>query len=441
MFKMKDAIAAGAAAGVVLMSPGAAVAGGDRIAENPHWYWPTMSDFSNWGVLVAPDRSIQSFGNIRLVIPPLTSAVAVSGDPGDGAGIGILFADGAIAVYSTLAAARQIPAGLPPCRYFILEEGVAMAIDRNGVLRMWGSTQFPSWGNPGHLAIPANLGAVKMARQQNGRVLALKPDGTVRAWGLNNAGQANVPANLTDVVKISAGKYHSLALRGDGTLIAWGASSAPPAGRYIDMAAGHNRSVAIRDDGVVVNFGGSQCSAASVPNGIVFRQLFDDYGYRGGADCSGFLTSFGTCLPAVPPGIQVATYDLICDPSFDFFGDCDGNAEPDFDQIMNAPDLDSDFSGILDSCETPPDCDSNGIPDATEIAQGMPDVDGNGVPDNCQCLADINETGNVNGIDLAIVLGVWGTTGSKYPTADINHDGVVNAEDLGIVLAGWGPCP
>jgi alpha-tubulin suppressor-like RCC1 family protein len=52
--------------------------------------------------------------------------------------------------------------------------------------------------------------------------LALKSDGTVAAWGLNNNGQCNVPEGLNSVVAVAAGNAHSLALKSDGTVAAWG---------------------------------------------------------------------------------------------------------------------------------------------------------------------------------------------------------------------------
>jgi len=53
--------------------------------------------------------------------------------------------------------------------------------------------------------------------------LALRADGTVIAWGLNNFGQTNVPAGLSNVVGIAAGWHHSLAFMSDGTVVGWGA--------------------------------------------------------------------------------------------------------------------------------------------------------------------------------------------------------------------------
>lgn len=58
----------------------------------------------------------------------------------------------------------------------------------------------------------------------------------------------------------------------------------------------------------------------------------------------------------------------------------------------------------------------------------------------CPCCADIDENGTIDGVDLAIVLGRWGTTPKDYPRADINSDGIVDGVDLAEVLGSWGPC-
>ncbi len=51
---------------------------------------------------------------------------------------------------------------------------------------------------------------------------------------------------------------------------------------------------------------------------------------------------------------------------------------------------------------------------------------------------DINGDGSINALDLAVVLGGWGTCGlCDVCLADLNGDGVVNASDLAIVLGAW----
>ncbi len=47
---------------------------------------------------------------------------------------------------------------------------------------------------------------------------------------------------------------------------------------------------------------------------------------------------------------------------------------------------------------------------------------------------DINADGMVNGLDMTIILGAWGTSGGA---ADINDDGLVDGLDMTIVLSGW----
>ena len=94
------------------------------------------------------------------------------------------------------------------------------------------------------------------------------------------------------------------------------------------------------------------------------------------------------------------------------------------------------------------DCNSDGIVDYGQIRAGeLVDVNANNIPDCCEqpvpctpCLADVDESGAVNSVDLAAVLANWGTDGGKYPRADVNGDGTINSSDLAAVLSEWGPC-
>ncbi len=64
------------------------------------------------------------------------------------------------------------------------------------------------------------------------------------------------------------------------------------------------------------------------------------------------------------------------------------------------------------------------------------DLNGDAIPDSCQCPADLDGDGIVGPIDLALVIGAWGSDG----IGDITGDGVVSADDLGSLLGAWGPC-
>ena len=95
------------------------------------------------------------------------------------------------------------------------------------------------------------------------------------------------------------------------------------------------------------------------------------------------------------------------------------------------------------------DCNNDGLVDYGQILAGeLADANLNNIPDCCEggascspCPGDVDNSGAVNGVDLAALLNSWGTSGGKYPGADVNHDSVVNGSDLAIVLNGWGPCP
>jgi hypothetical protein len=113
--------------------------------------------------------------------------------------------------------------------------------------------------------------------------LGLKSDGTVWAWGQNNAGQLG-DASLVDahtpvqvplapgMIAVSAGLSHSLALRSDGTVWAWGSNAygqlgngtttnsstpvqVPGLTNVVAIAAGGYHSLALLSDGTVWAWG------------------------------------------------------------------------------------------------------------------------------------------------------------------------------------------
>lgn len=53
------------------------------------------------------------------------------------------------------------------------------------------------------------------------------------------------------------------------------------------------------------------------------------------------------------------------------------------------------------------------------------------------CPADLDGAGGVDGSDLAILLGGWGTECRGCPL-DLTGDGIVDAADLGVLLGAWG---
>ena len=68
-----------------------------------------------------------------------------------------------------------------------------------------------------------------------------------------------------------------------------------------------------------------------------------------------------------------------CDIAAGTAQDCNGDGTPDSCQLAGH---DCNSNGILDACE--PDCNANGIPNDCEIASGAPDCNSNGIPDSCE---------------------------------------------------------
>ncbi|RLS64944.1 MAG: hypothetical protein DWH96_02370 [Planctomycetota bacterium] len=95
------------------------------------------------------------------------------------------------------------------------------------------------------------------------------------------------------------------------------------------------------------------------------------------------------------------------------------------------------------------DCNNDGIVDYGQIRTGdLDDLNANNIPDCCEqstncdpCAADVDQSGAVNGVDLAGLLNNWGTSGGKQPRSDIDGSGIVDAEDLTYLLDAWGACP
>jgi hypothetical protein len=52
-----------------------------------------------------------------------------------------------------------------------------------------------------------------------------------------------------------------------------------------------------------------------------------------------------------------------------------------------------------------------------------------------QCPADLDDSGSVDGADLGVLIGSWGSSG-----ADLDGSGTVDGADLGILLSAWGAC-
>ena len=129
------------------------------------------------------------------------------------------------------------------------------------VLKSDGTVSAFGTNDAGQTNVPAGLNSVVAVSAGGYHTLALKSDGTVVAWGSNYQGQSTIPAGLSGVVAISAGQVHNLALKSNGTVVAWGSNSGGqatvPAGLtgVVAISAGASHSMALKSDGTVVAWG------------------------------------------------------------------------------------------------------------------------------------------------------------------------------------------
>jgi hypothetical protein len=109
-------------------------------------------------------------------------------------------------------------------------------------------------------------------------------------------------------------------------------------------------------------------------------------------------------------------------------GDLDGDGAP--DDADNCP---------YDANPGQEDCDGDAVGDLCAIREGLSeDTNANGIPDECECLADLDGSGDVSILDVLWLLTAWGPCG-QCPE-DLDGDGTVGIGDLLALMADWGPC-
>jgi alpha-tubulin suppressor-like RCC1 family protein len=179
-----------------------------------------------------------------------------------------------------------------------------------------GSVQAVGSTNPNKFKIPADLKTVKAVVASIWTGLALKYDGTVigwglddllidgaktrkdvavlavghhhaviagkngmvEAWGANKFGQTKVPAGLSGVVAVAAGEFHTVALTTAGKVVAWGRDDGGDVSQVSGLsgvtaiAAGGQHTAVIKKDGSVEVFGKSAAMKA-VPAGLKATQV------------------------------------------------------------------------------------------------------------------------------------------------------------------------
>ncbi|HLH23916.1 MAG TPA: hypothetical protein VK066_15440 [Chloroflexota bacterium] len=167
----------------------------------------------------------------------------------------------------------------------------ALALKNDGTVWAWGANDMGQLGDSTNInrstpvQVTGGMAGVRAIAAGLVHSLAAKNDGTVWAWGGNDAGQlgdgtttshstpVQVGGGLVNAVSLAAGSYHSLAVRNDGTVWAWGSNDMGQLGDGTtasrrtpvqvsggmtgaqEVAAGEQYSLALRSDGSVWAWG------------------------------------------------------------------------------------------------------------------------------------------------------------------------------------------
>lgn len=138
-----------------------------------------------------------------------------------------------------------------------------LGLRENGTVVAWGQN------NAGQINVPSGLTNVVAMAGGGSHSLALRENGTVRAWGDNLHGQTNVPTGLSNVTAIAAASSQSLALKNNGQLIVWG-NTPVPAGvsNLAAMAAGPEHALGLLSNGTVQVWQGFWAVDLTPPAGL-----------------------------------------------------------------------------------------------------------------------------------------------------------------------------
>jgi len=115
-----------------------------------------------------------------------------------------------------------------------------------------------------------------------GHTIALRPDGQVHGWGVDNYGEGRDRLGV-NYTQITAGYNHNCAIKQNTEAECWGGDlygqSSPGAGGYLQVSAGHLHTCGLKVDGTLACWGYNfYDQVADVPGGI-YVQVASGHGH------------------------------------------------------------------------------------------------------------------------------------------------------------------
>lgn len=154
----------------------------------------------------------------------------------------------------------------------------SLAIMDDGTIQAWGSNQAGQLGNGETVQSPSPLTVNGLANvlaiaSGGSHSLAVTAEGTVWSWGANDSGQLGngtnsdsaIPLQVTglhDITVVAAGERHSLALDKSGKVWAWGENSSGQLGDGTTI--NHNIPAAVKGPGKIVSIAAGKVHSMAV---------------------------------------------------------------------------------------------------------------------------------------------------------------------------------
>jgi subtilisin-like proprotein convertase family protein/alpha-tubulin suppressor-like RCC1 family protein len=157
----------------------------------------------------------------------------------------------------------------------------------DGTAVTWGTDKNSDFHN-----IQDSAGGFVDIAQGSWHVIGLKPDGTVEGYGdvFNTDGAADIPPGLSDVWQIFARQNVSAAIKNDGSVVVWGLNdtgiqTVPAfAVNVTSLAVNNHTVIALKAGGDVVAWGDNSDGVATPPVGLVATKVFITPGFKAGSD-------------------------------------------------------------------------------------------------------------------------------------------------------------